>query len=117
MIELNLKTSAILSRFINGRGIAGLAVVEKSGAQPEALWVPSSISNEPIFLAYSITKTIIAVLFLLLEEEKRLDLDDPLTRWFPRITGSEHISLRQLLNHTAGVPDYGPLPQYHEAFR
>ena len=110
MIERNARASRILNRFIGG-GCAGLAVVERAGAQPEAIWLPPSISTEPIFLAYSITKTIIAALIILLEQERRLRIDDPLARWFPRIAGSQEISLRQLLNHTAGVPDYGPLPQ------
>lgn len=47
----------------------------------------------------------------------RLSLDDPLKRWFPRIGGSERISLRQLLNHTAGIPDYGGLRAYHDDVR
>jgi D-alanyl-D-alanine carboxypeptidase len=46
-----------------------------------------------------------------------LALGDRLARWFPRITGSDHISLRQLLNHTAGIPDYGGLDSYHVAVR
>src|SRR6267143_3204666 len=117
MIELNSEMSAILRRFVDGRGVAGLAVVKKAGAEPEAIWLPASMLNEPTFLVYSITKTIIAVLFFLLQEEKRLHIDDPLSRWFPQIDKSEQISLRQLLNHTAGLPDYGPLPQYHEAVR
>src|SRR5206468_2267838 len=66
---------------------------------------------------YSITKTFTATLVLLLREEGRLSLDDPLSRWFPRIPQADRITLRQLLNHTAGVPDYGALRSYHEAVR
>jgi D-alanyl-D-alanine carboxypeptidase len=97
--------------------VAGVAVAVRGEAQPEAVWVPSSDQEEPAFLAYSITKTFTAVLFLLLQEEGRLTLDDSLARWFPRIAGAEQISLRQLLHHTAGIPDYGGLRAYHEAVR
>ena len=107
----------ILRRFVNTGGIAGLAVIKKGDSQPDATWLPSAISKEPTFLAYSITKTVIAVLFVQFTEEGRLDLEDPLARWFPDVPQSQQISLRQLLSHTAGVPDYGPLPQYHEAVR
>jgi len=107
----------ILRRFVNTGGIAGLAVIKKGDSQPDAIWLPSAISKEPTCLAYSITKTVIAALFLQFTEEGRLDLDDPLARWFPDVPQSQQISLRQLLSHTAGVPDYGPLPQYHEAVR
>src|SRR5262245_19857368 len=107
----------ILRRFVNTGGIAGLAVIKNGHAQPDAIWLPSALSKEPTFLAYSITKTLIAVLFIQFTEEGLLDLDDPLARWFPDVSESQQISVRQLLSHTAGVPDYGPLPQYHEAVR
>ncbi|HKV12864.1 MAG TPA: serine hydrolase domain-containing protein [Thermoanaerobaculia bacterium] len=117
MADLKTRLSEILDRLVGTRGVAGLAVVARPGLQPETVWVPSSSLAEPAFLAYSITKTFTAVLLLLLQEEGRLTLDNPLARWFPRIVESERISLRQLLNHTAGIPDYGPLRSYHEAVR
>lgn len=107
----------ILDRYSHGRGAAGVAVVQRPGEHSHATWLPSSLPDEPTFLAYSVTKTIIAVLILLLQDNGRLDIDENLMRWFPQLALSEQMSLRQLLNHTAGVPDYGPLPQYHEAVR
>ncbi|MBL0937643.1 MAG: beta-lactamase family protein [Gemmatimonadaceae bacterium] len=95
------------------RGAASVAIIEKAGAEPQAYWVPES-DLEPAFLAYSITKTFTAVLILRLCEERRLGLDDRLVRWFPHITHADQISLRRLLNHTAGIPDYGGLRAYHE---
>ncbi len=56
---------------------------------------------------WSITKTIIAVTCLKLWEAGDLDLDEPLE--------GRPFNLRQLLNHTAGVPNYGPLKQYQAA--
>jgi D-alanyl-D-alanine carboxypeptidase len=75
--------------------------------------VPES-ELEPAFLAYSITKTFTAALLLQLCEEDQLSLDDRLSRWFPRIAHADRISLRRLLNHTGGIPDYGGLRAYHE---
>ena len=54
---------------------------------------------------------------LQLGDQQRLTLDDRLARWFPRIDRSDRISLRQLLEHTAGIPDYGWLDSYHDAVR
>jgi D-alanyl-D-alanine carboxypeptidase len=107
----------ILNRYSDGRDAAGVAVVQRPGEQPQSIWLPSSLPDEPMFLAYSVTKTVIAVLILLLQDERQLDIDENPTRWFSQLAGSEQMSLRQLLNHTAGVPDYGSLPQYHEAVR
>jgi D-alanyl-D-alanine carboxypeptidase len=63
-------------------------------------------------LVYSVTKTFLGVLCLRLA----LDLDAPIATWIdderlPRA------SLRQLLNHTSGIPDYGRLPAYGDAVR
>jgi D-alanyl-D-alanine carboxypeptidase len=116
MIDLGAALAAIVNRSTRGPGAAGIAALVAGAADPVAVWTPPS-SDEPAFLAYSITKTFTAVLFLLLRDEGRLALDDRLVRWFPRIPGADRISLRQLLNHTAGIPDYGGLPAYHDAVR
>jgi len=108
----------MLAAATSGRGVASLAVVESAGAEPRACWVPLSESEqEPAFLAYSITKTFTATLILQLCDEARINLDDRLARWFPRIAQADRITLRQLLNHTSGIPDYGGLRAYHEAVK
>ncbi|MBD1851844.1 beta-lactamase family protein [Cyanobacteria bacterium FACHB-502] len=117
MTNLREPLFQILNDRVQDRGIAGIAVALKPGAKPESVWLPASIPDEPTFLAYSITKTFTAALLLLLQEEGRLSLEDPLVRWFPNIAQADCISLRQLLNHTAGIPDYGSLQAYHEAVR
>jgi len=96
-----------------GRGVASVAVIERAGAEPQAYWVPES-DQEPAFLAYSITKTFTAALILTLCEEGQLRLEDRLVRWFPHISHADRISLRELLNHTSGIPDYGCLRAYSE---
>ncbi|MEP7064497.1 MAG: serine hydrolase domain-containing protein [Gemmatimonadota bacterium] len=106
----------ILVSAARGRGVASVSVIERMGGEPETCWVPES-GSEPAFLSYSITKTFIASLVLELCEENHLRLEDPLSRWFPRITRADRISLRHLLNHTAGIPDYGTLRTYHEGVR
>ena len=99
-----------------GRGVAACSVIASAGAEPQSCHVPE-LQREPSFLAYSITKTFTAALLLRLCEAGRLGLEDPLARWFPDITSARHIPLRRLLNHTGGIPDYGPLRAYHNAVR
>jgi len=55
----------------------------------------------------SVTKTFVAVVALQLVAERRLRLDDPVQRWLPGVLpyGSS-VTVRQLLNHTSGVPEY-----------
>lgn len=56
---------------------------------------------------WSFTKTLISAAALILDRSKRLSLDKPL----PGLP----YSLRQLLQHTAGVGNYGSMAQYHAA--
>lgn len=114
--DLEHQLSATLKNAADGRGIAAVAVISRPGGEPLVSWVPHS-ADEPVFLAYSITKTFTAALVLMLCDEGSLSLDDRLSRWFPRIGQSGDIPLRRLLNHTAGLPDYGGLAAYHEAVR
>ena len=69
--------------------------------------------DEPArYLVYSVTKTYLGVLCLRLG----LDLEAPLATWIDDARLPD-ASLRQLLNHTSGVPDYGRLRDYHTAVR
>ena len=63
------------------------------------------------FPVYSITKTVIAVCVLRLAELRALDIDDPISSWVADLPFGDDVSLRRLLNHTAGVPDYSVLPE------
>jgi D-alanyl-D-alanine carboxypeptidase len=57
------------------------------------------------FRVASITKLFVATVVLQLVEEGRLELDDPVSRYAPDVP-SNGATIRQLLNHTSGVPDY-----------
>lgn len=106
----------VLGAAARGRGVVGASVIERAGTEPQTVWEPDS-ADEPAFLAYSITKSVTACLVLRLAEEGRLDLDDPVAIWFPDVAQAARISVRHLLNHTAGIPDYGGLPAYHDGVR
>jgi len=55
----------------------------------------------------SVTKTFVATVVLQLAAEGRLGLDDPIERRLPGLVpGGAVITIRQLLSHTSGLPDY-----------
>lgn len=61
----------------------------------------------------SISKQFVAAAALLLAREGRLDLDAPIHSWLPELPGEWlGVTLRQLLNHTSGIPDYELIESY-----
>ncbi|WP_173860936.1 serine hydrolase domain-containing protein [Streptomyces sp. SAT1] len=59
----------------------------------------------------STTKTFVATVLLQLVGEGRVSLDDPVERWLPGVVrghgnDGRRITLRELLQHTSGLPDY-----------
>jgi D-alanyl-D-alanine carboxypeptidase len=55
----------------------------------------------------SVTKPFVATVVLQLVAEGRVSLSDTVERWLPGILPyGDQVTIRQLLNHTSGVPDY-----------
>ena len=64
---------------------------------------------EMVYKIGSITKQFVASSTLLLAEQGKLTLDDPVGRYLPGLTRGNEITIRQLLSHTSGYQDYYPL--------
>jgi CubicO group peptidase (beta-lactamase class C family) len=65
------------------------------------------VTPESAFRLASISKQFTAMAILLLEEEGRLSLADPVSRWLPGLPAwSEHVRISHLLTHTSGIADY-----------
>lgn len=65
----------------------------------------------------SIAKTYMAVAVLKLYEQQKIELDVPIARYLPeelsrKITGTDRVTVRMLLNHTSGLPEYNDDPAY-----
>lgn len=61
----------------------------------------------------SITKQFTAVAILMLADEGKLALNDPITRFFPDYpTGGKVITVEHLLTHTSGIASYTSKPDY-----
>ncbi|MFZ2492066.1 MAG: serine hydrolase domain-containing protein [Thermoanaerobaculia bacterium] len=55
----------------------------------------------------SVTKQFTAASVLLLAEEGRLNLDDPVRKWLPTLpAAADAVTIRHLLTHTSGLVDY-----------
>ena len=79
----------------------------------------TSKSMEPFQLHYlqSISKTYLATAVLLLAESGQIDLDQAVAKYLPASTAqlvdqSDKMTVRMLMNHTSGIPEYNYLPEY-----
>jgi D-alanyl-D-alanine carboxypeptidase len=106
-------------------GVPGVSLALYS--ESEGWWASSAglakieegIPMETCHLQYlqSVAKTYLAVAILRLYERGEIDLDRPITEYLPgsiiaAINDSRKITVRMLLNHTSGIPEYNFDPQY-----
>ena len=56
----------------------------------------------------SISKQFTVAAVMLLQQEGKLSIDDPVSKWYPELTRSSEVTLRNLMSHTSGYEDYAP---------
>jgi CubicO group peptidase (beta-lactamase class C family) len=56
----------------------------------------------------SISKQFTVAAVMLLQQEGKLSIDDPVAKWFPELTRAKEVTLRNLMTHTSGYEDYAP---------
>src|SRR5215470_11028453 len=63
------------------------------------------------FRIASLSKQFTAACILLLQEQKRLGVKDPISRYLPGLPEAwQSITIHQLLTHTSGIPNYTDSP-------
>ena len=63
--------------------------------------------DQPYQIA-SNSKQFTAMALMLLRDEGKLSLDDPVSKYVPGITDGDKITIRQLVSHTSGLQDFWP---------
>jgi D-alanyl-D-alanine carboxypeptidase len=56
----------------------------------------------------SISKQFTAAAILFLAQERKLTLEDPVSKYLPDLTRANEVTIRMLLSHTSGYQDYWP---------
>ncbi|QEC53580.1 CubicO group peptidase (beta-lactamase class C family) [Anseongella ginsenosidimutans] len=74
------------------------------GWQDAASKAPNDTST--VFPILSITKSFTSTVILSLQEEGKLSVKDPLSKYFPDFPKGGQITLRHLLSHTSGIYNY-----------
>jgi CubicO group peptidase (beta-lactamase class C family) len=114
----------MLEKFIENKKLGGIncliwkngQVIFQNSYGYKNLETEESMTLDSLFRISSMTKPITSVLAMILYEEERLDLNDPITRWFPQFgdmkvikiqankyeDAKQHITILDLLTHKAG---------------
>lgn len=75
------------------------------------------VTDKTVFEIGSISKQFVAAAALLMVEEGKLNLDDPIHKYLPYLPSEwMGITMKQVLNHTSGIPDYEEIRSY-DAYR
>ena len=97
------------------RQIPGLAllvvrdgqIVKSQGYGYSNVELQVPVKPETIFQSGSVGKQFTATAVMMLVEERKLSLDDPLTKFFPGAPPAwKNVKVRHLLSHTGGFTDY-----------
>lgn len=75
----------------------------------------SLIDEHTTYNAFSVTKTFTALAILQLNEQKLVDLEDPVIMHLPDFLYAPDITILQLLTHSSGIPNPIPLSWIHLA--
>jgi D-alanyl-D-alanine carboxypeptidase len=115
---------AILKRYTK-EGLPGAVIAvysEKEGWWAHAEGYAKIEAKKPLEISHlqylqSVSKTYMAAAILKLRELRKIDLDASITKYLPArysqyIKNADAITVRMLLNHTSGIPEYISDPEY-----
>lgn len=109
-----------------GHGFDGMIVYVDEAGKPPAFYADgwknreNKIPADPksLFKIASISKLYTAVAITKLVKEQRLSLDDTLADYFPKLVGrienAEDITLKMMIQHRSGIPNFTDNPKYWE---
>jgi CubicO group peptidase (beta-lactamase class C family) len=90
---------------------SGHIIFQKSYGMANYEWgIPNSEKTK--FHIASVTKTFTAAAVVLLEQQGKLKLTDPLSKYIPGYLNGDRITIEQMLTHSSGIPDYYSLAEY-----
>jgi D-alanyl-D-alanine carboxypeptidase len=126
ILDLKAHTQSRLNEFQSTNGFPGatMAVVLPEGKEFTVAAGLANLETRTLMrptdrmLAGSIGKTLFATIFMRMISDGRMHLDDKISiwlkdePWFHRLPNADDITVRMLMNHTSGIPEYAELPEF-----
>jgi CubicO group peptidase (beta-lactamase class C family) len=99
------------------KGFVGLSVaiardgkiVFAKGYGKRSIEPPEPVEVDTPFAIGSITKQFVCACVLLLAEDGKLSVQEPVAKYYPDLTLANGVTLYDLMTHVSGYPDYYPL--------
>ncbi|SFH13313.1 serine hydrolase domain-containing protein [Pedobacter insulae] len=83
----------------------GIPIYQKAFGKTN-IEVDADIGINSVFQIGSMTKQFTAIAIMMLEEQGRLNVNDPISRYLPDYPVGNKITIHHLLTHTAGIKDF-----------
>ena len=101
----------LLVEFVGGQDGGVAALIVRNGATSTAATGVANAAGDPVtpvtpFRVGSISKPFVATMILQLVDEGRVDLDQPLSTYLPDTPIGDEVTIRALLSHRSGLPNY-----------
>ncbi|TKC12059.1 beta-lactamase family protein [Pedobacter polaris] len=108
------KTDSLISSVFKDKdGPGAVFLISKNGKQiyrkafgKANLELDVAMSPKNVFQLGSMTKQFTAIAILMLEEQEKLDLKDPISKYIPDYPSGNKITIHHLLTHTSGIKDF-----------
>jgi len=111
-IKVSQKLDSVFARFNKRYDFHGSILVAKNGKLLYSKEVgyadfkeKTKLDKYSVFQLASVSKQFTATAIMILFERGQLDLDDLVTKYYPNFP-YEEVTIKHLLNHTAGLPKY-----------
>ncbi|WP_374016070.1 serine hydrolase domain-containing protein [Paenibacillus thiaminolyticus] len=109
--NLSGSVSDKIDQYLTNEKFQGTVLIAKEG---EILFTKgyglaaTDLPNSPstLYQIASLSKTFTAVAVMQLVEKELLNLDNPISQYFPDFPNGESITISHLLSHSSGIPDY-----------
>ena len=110
------KIDAVANKVLADTGVpsASIAIVQKgqivyTNAYGKARLDPPTVATPQMrYSIGSISKQFTAASILLLQQQGKLSIDDPVSKYVPGLKRGDEVTIRMLLSHTSGYQDYWP---------
>ena len=113
---LRTRIDRIASQVLEQTGVpsASIAIVQKGNlvytqAYGNARLNPAvPATSRTRYAIGSVSKQFCAAAILTLQQDGKLSLDDPISKYIPGLTRGDEVTIREILSHTAGYQDFWP---------